>query len=85
MKENLTETPVVATYEKGKCVDSIRQIYIKLLNMKVGWNNVKEVMETVLGDLANVIIDGPLPSAALTSMFFTEVRTFANLHVATEL
>ena len=42
-------------------------------------------METVLGDLANVIIDGPLPSAALTSMFFTEVRTFANLHVATEL
>ena len=36
MKENLTETPVVATYEKGKCVDSIRQIYIKLLNMKVG-------------------------------------------------
>ena len=28
---DLTETPVVATYEKGKYVDSIRQIYIKLL------------------------------------------------------
>ena len=33
---DLTESPVVATYEKGKCVDSVRQIYIKLLNMKVG-------------------------------------------------
>ena len=82
---DLTESPVVTTYEKGKYVDSIRQVYIKLLNMKVGRNNVKEVIETVLGDLTNVMIDGPLPSAALTSMLFTEGRTLANLHVATEL
>ena len=53
--------------------------------MKVGRNNVKEVIETVLGDLTNVIIDGSLPSAALTSMLFTEGRTLANLQVATEL
>ena len=53
--------------------------------MKVGKNNVKEVIETVLGDLTNAMIDGTLPSAALTSMLFTEGQTLANLHVATEL
>ena len=53
--------------------------------MKVGRNNVKEVIETVLGDLTNVMIDGPLPSAALTSILFTEGQTLANLQVATEL
>ena len=47
---DLIESPVVTTYEKGKYVDSIREEYIKLLNMKVG-RNVKEVIETVLGDL----------------------------------
>ena len=82
---DFTESPVVTAYEKGKYADSITQKYIKLLNMKVRRNNVKEVIETVLGDLTNVIIDEPLPSAALTSMLFTEGRTLANLHVATEL
>ena len=82
---DLTESPVVTTYEKGKYVDSIRQVYIKLLNIKVGRNNVKEVIETLLGDLRHVMVDGPLPSAELTSMLFTEGQTIANLHVATEL
>ena len=40
--------------------------------MKVRKNNVQEVIETVLGDLTNVIIDGPLSAAAITSMSFTE-------------
>ena len=40
--------------------------------MKVRRNNVKEVIENVLGDLTSVIIDGTLPSAAFTSMLFTE-------------
>ena len=53
--------------------------------MKVQRNNVQEVGETVLGDLTNVQTDGPRPSAALTAMLFTEVRTLANLQVATEL
>ena len=82
---HLTESPVVTIYEKGKYADSIIPKYIKLLNMKVRRNNVKEVIKTVLGDLTNVIIDEPLPSAALTSMLFTEGWTLANLHVATEL
>ena len=81
---DLTDSPVVTTYEKGKYVDSIRQVYMKL-NMKVGRNNIKKVIETVLCDLTNAMIDGPLPSAALTSMLFTEGRTLANLHVTTQL
>ena len=44
---DLTGSLVVTQYEKGKYADSIRQVYIKLLNMKVGRNNVKEVIETV--------------------------------------
>ena len=85
---DLTEPLVVTTYEKGKYIDSIRQVYIKLIKMKDGRKNVKEVAETVLvieTDLTNVIIDGALPSAALTSILFTEGRTLTNLHVATEL
>ena len=65
---DLTESPVVTTYEKGNYVDSIRQVYIKLQNIKVGTNNVKEVKEALLGDLTNVTIYGPLLSAALTPM-----------------
>ena len=53
--------------------------------MKVGRNNNLEVIEIVLGDLTNIIIDGPVPSAALTSILFTKGRTLANRHVATEL
>ena len=53
--------------------------------MKVGRNNNLEVIEIVLGDLTNVIIDGPVPSAALTSILFTKGRTLANRHVTTEL
>ena len=45
------ESLVVTTCQKGKYVDSIRQVHIKLINMKVGRNNVKEIIETVLGDL----------------------------------
>ena len=65
---DLTESLVVTTYEKGNYVDSIRQVYIKLQIIKVGTNNVKEVIEALLGDLTNVTIYGPLPSAVLTPM-----------------
>lgn len=44
----------------------MKQVYIRLLNMKIRIDNFQEVVETVLGDLTNVITDGPLPSAALT-------------------
>ena len=72
---DLTESPVVTAYEKSKQLDSI----------KVGRNNNQEVIEIVLDDLTNVIIDGPVPSAALTSTLFTKGRTLANRHMATEL
>ena len=65
---DLTESLVVTTYEKGNYVDSIRQVYIKLQIIKVGTNNVKEVIEALLGDLTNVTIYGPLSSAVLTPM-----------------
>ena len=82
---DLTESPVVTAYEKSKQLDSIRQVYLKLLKIKVGRNKNQEVIEIVLDDLTNVIIDGPVPSAALTSTLFTKGRTLANRHMATEL
>ena len=69
---DLTESPVVTTYEKGNYVDSIRQVYIKLQNIKVGTNNIKKVIEALLGDLTIVTIYGPLPSAALTPMLLQQ-------------
>ncbi len=42
---------------------------------------VEEVIKTVLG----VTIDGPLPSAALTSVLSAEARTLANLQAAKAL
>ena len=35
---HLTESPVATTYEKGKSVNSIKQVYTKLLNIKVERN-----------------------------------------------
>ena len=41
---DFSETPVVKTFENGKYVDSIRELYIKLFSLNVGRNNVKTVL-----------------------------------------
>ena len=82
---NFTESPIVTTFADGKYVDSIREVYIKLLSMNVGRGKVEEVIKTVLGGLTNVTIDGPLPSAALTSVLSAEARTLANIQAAKAL
>ena len=75
----------MTAFADGKYVDSIREVYMKLSSMNVGRGKVEEVIKTVLGGLTNVTIDGPLPSAALTSELSAEARTLANLQAAKAL
>lgn len=82
---NFMESPTVTTFSDGKYVDAIREVYIKLLSMNVGRGKVEEVIKTVLGGLTNVTINGPLPSAALTSVLSAEARTLANMQAAKAL
>ena len=82
---NFLEQPVVKTFEGGRYVDSVREVYIKLLSMNVGRNKVEGVIKTVLNDLAGISVEGPFPSAALTSILSAEARTLANLQAAKEL
>ncbi len=82
---NFLEQPVVKTFEGGRYVDSVREVYIKLLSMNVGRNKVEGVIKTVLNDLAGISVEGPFPSAALTSILSAEARTLSNLQAAKEL
>ena len=82
---DICDSPVVSTFENGRYTDEIRELYINLLNMRVGRNNVGKIIETVLSSLTNVTLDGPLPSAATTSMLFIEAQTLANIQAGLAL
>ena len=45
---DISESDTVTTFESGSYVNGIREIYIKLLGMNVGWNNVYPIIEPVL-------------------------------------
>ena len=55
---------MVTNFESARYVNGIREIYIKILGMNVGWINVRPVIESVLEQFTNIPTEGPLPSAA---------------------
>ena len=45
---DISQFDLVTTFENGRYVSGIREIYIKLLSMNVGRNNVEPIIESVL-------------------------------------
>ena len=79
---DISESDTVTTFESGRYVNGIREIYIKLLGMNVGRNNVRPVIESVLEQFTNIRLEGPLPSAATTGNLFTEAQILAKIQAA---
>ena len=76
---DISESDTVTTFESGRYVNGIREIYIKLLGMNVGRNNVRPVIESVLEQFTNIRLEGPLPPAAKTGNLFTEAQILAKI------
>ena len=74
----ISESDTVTTFESGGYVNGIREIYIKLLGMNVGRNNVRSVIESVLEQITNIRLEGPLP-AATTGSLFAEAQILAKI------
>ena len=74
----------VTTFHEGRYSDNVREVYMKLLNLNIGRNNVESVIRTVLQKLANLDI-GRLPSRALTSRLFVEAKCLADIQVASKM
>ena len=79
---DISESDRVTTFESGRYVNGIREIYIKLLGMNVGRNNVRPVIESVLEQFTNISSEGPLPSAATTGNLFTEAQILTKIQSA---
>ena len=60
----ISESDMVTFFENGKHCNVIRYIYMKLLGMNVGHNNVCPIIEPVLEQFINIRLAGPLPSPA---------------------
>ena len=79
---DISESDTVTTFENGKYVHGIREIYIKLLGMNVGQNNVRPVIDYVLEQFTNICLEGQLPSAATTENLFAEAQILAKIQAA---
>ena len=79
---DISESDTVAPFESGRYFNGIREIYIKLLGMNVGPNNVRPVIESVLEQFTNISLEGPLPSAAATGNLFTEAQILEKIQAA---
>ena len=75
---DISESDRVVTFENGRYVNGIREIYIKLLGMNVGQNNVHPVISSVLEKFTNINLEGPLSAAAATTgNLFAEAQRLA--------
>ena len=79
---DISESDMVPTFENGRYVNGIREIYIKLLGMNVGRNNVRPIIESVLEQFSNIRLAGPLPSPATTGNLFAEAQILAKIQAA---
>ena len=79
---DISESDTVATFENGRYVNGIREIYIKLLGMNVGRNNVRLVIELVLEQFTNMQLERTLSSAATTGNLFADAQILAKIQAA---
>ena len=79
---DISESDTVVTFENGRCVNRIREIYIKLLAINVGQNNVRPVIESLLEQFLNIRLEGPLLSAAIAGNLFAEAQILAKIQAA---
>ena len=80
---DISESDTVTTFENGRYVNGIREIYIKLLGMNVGRNNVRPVIGSVLEQFTNIRLEGLFPpSAATTGNLFSETQILAKIQAA---
>ena len=63
---DISESDIMTTFQNRRYVNGIREIYIKLLSMNVGRNNVCSIIESVFEQFTNIRLAGLIPSPATT-------------------
>ncbi|CAH1238084.1 Hypp5516 [Branchiostoma lanceolatum] len=71
----------VETFEDGKFKDEVRQVYMILLSMDTGLNNIEFIIRTILDKLGGLKC-GKLPKYATAQAMFAEARRLSQVHVA---
>ncbi|XP_033114519.1 uncharacterized protein LOC117114998 [Anneissia japonica] len=80
----ITTDQQIDVFSKGKYSNAIRDVYIDLLKMGVGINNVDKIVRTVLKKLLGMEASR-LPQKSLASEMFLEARALAHLHIVDEV
>ncbi|XP_078620866.1 uncharacterized protein LOC144887482 [Branchiostoma floridae x Branchiostoma japonicum] len=80
MKQFL-DSDEVKTFEDGRFTDEVRQVYMMLLSMDTGLNNVEWIIRTVLQKLGGLRC-GRLPKYSTAQTMFAEARRLSQVHVA---
>ena len=78
----INESDMVTTFENGRYVNGVTEIYIKLLGINVGRNNVRPIIESVLEQFTNISLAGPLLLPAMTGNLFTAAQILTKIQAA---
>lgn len=76
-----TEHHSIETFSAGKYKDEVRHVYMDLISMGVSINKCKEVIESVLSNLANIEVDR-LPKKSLASIIGIEAHIISQAQAA---
>ncbi|XP_078599248.1 uncharacterized protein LOC144874669 [Branchiostoma floridae x Branchiostoma japonicum] len=75
------EAEDIKTFQDGKFTDEVRHVYMSLLSMDAGTQNIEPIIRTILKKLAGVEV-GRLPKYSTARMMFAEARRLSQIHVA---
>ncbi|KAI8509787.1 hypothetical protein Bbelb_122150 [Branchiostoma belcheri] len=84
LHDNMTkflDSDEVKTFEDGRFTTDVRQVYMMLLSMDTGLNNVEWIIRTVLQKLGGLKC-GRLPKYSTAQTMFAEARRLSQMHVA---
>ena len=79
---DISESNTVTTFGSGRYVNEFRDIYIKILGMNVGWDNVRPVPESFLEQYTKIRLEKPSPSAVATGNLFADTQILTKILAA---
>eukprot|EP00058_Branchiostoma_floridae_P012818 XP_002598306.1 hypothetical protein BRAFLDRAFT_69659 [Branchiostoma floridae] len=75
------EAEDIKTFQDRKFTDEVRHVYMSLLSMDAGIQNIEPIIRTILKKLAGVEV-GRLPKYSTARMMFAEARCLSQIHLA---
>ncbi len=74
----------IATFKDGRYTDTVRELYMELMSMKVGARNIQNIIHTVLNKMTGMSVDH-LPGETFAKYMLLEALSLALSHLKDEL